>query len=237
MNTSNEKKRLIILHSKPWSSDVFAFANIVFEEGEYDLVCINSKIEFERYESFHETDTLLFIHWNWIVPAKITEEFHCICFHMTDLPFGRGGSPLQNLLIRGIETTKVSAIKMTQELDAGPVYMKRTLKLTGSAQEIYLRASQLSLIMAKDIIRDATLPVKQEGDVVQFERLTYADNEIEEKKVGLNYFINMVRMLDAATYPAAYILYGDLKINFENVREDDGLIIGNYSVEANKNAN
>ena len=88
--------------------------------------------------------------------------------------------------------------KDDQELDAGPLYMKRTLKLKGSALEIYLRASQLSLVMAKDIICNTLAPLNQEGEVVKFERLTYAENLIEEKKVGLDYFINMVRMCGRA---------------------------------------
>ena len=31
---------------------------------------------------------------------EIHENYKCIIFHMTDLPFGRGGSPLQNLISR-----------------------------------------------------------------------------------------------------------------------------------------
>jgi len=48
---------------------------------------------------------IFFPHWSWIVSDEIIEEYECICFHMTDLPFGRGGSPLQNLIIQGYETT------------------------------------------------------------------------------------------------------------------------------------
>ncbi len=48
--------------------------------------------------------------------------FNCVVFHMTDLPFGRGGSPLQNLISRGIYKTKISAIKVVKEIDAGPIY-------------------------------------------------------------------------------------------------------------------
>ena len=37
---------------------------------------------------------IFFPHWSWIVPKEIFEKYECVCFHMTDLPFGRGGSPL-----------------------------------------------------------------------------------------------------------------------------------------------
>ena len=63
---------------------------------------------------------------------------------MTDLPFGRGGSPLQNLVERGIYETKVSAIRCCKELDGGDVYMKKPLSLWGTAEEIYLRAAELT---------------------------------------------------------------------------------------------
>ena len=46
---------------------------------------------------------------------------------MTDLPFGRGGSPLQNLLLRDIEKTKISLIKMNNKLDQGDIVQKRNL--------------------------------------------------------------------------------------------------------------
>ena len=44
---------------------------------------------------------IFFLHWNWIVPETIFTKFECVCFHMTDLPYGRGGSPLQNLILEG----------------------------------------------------------------------------------------------------------------------------------------
>ena len=49
----------------------------------------------------------------YYIDKSIYEKHECILFHMTDLPFGRGGSPLQNLLLRDIEKTKISLIKIT----------------------------------------------------------------------------------------------------------------------------
>ena len=68
---------------------------------------------------------VFFPHWSWKVPDDILGATECVCFHMTDVPFGRGGSPLQNLIVRGHTETRVSALRMVSEPDAGPVYMKR----------------------------------------------------------------------------------------------------------------
>ncbi len=86
--------------------------------------------------------------------CEILKEIECVCFHMTDVPYGRGGSPLQNLIVRGHRETRLTALRMTSELDAGPVYLKRNLSLEGGAEEIYLRASALSAEMIQQIVRD-----------------------------------------------------------------------------------
>lgn len=63
---------------------------------------------------------------------------------MTDVPYGRGGSPLQNLILAGHADTQLTALKMVEEMDAGPVYAKRPLSLEGKAQDIYEKAGELS---------------------------------------------------------------------------------------------
>ena len=75
-------------------------------------------------------------HWSYIIPPSIFEEYECIVFHMTDLPYGRGGSPLQNLIVRGLTSTKLSALRVEAGLDTGPVYLKTDLSLLGTAEEI-----------------------------------------------------------------------------------------------------
>ena len=70
-----------------------------------------------------------------MIPSKIYQKFETIIFHMTDVPFGRGGSPLQNLIIRGYKISKLSAIKCTKKIDGGPVYLKK-YSLNGNADLI-----------------------------------------------------------------------------------------------------
>lgn len=69
--------------------------------------------------------TIFFPHWSYLIPPAIHEGWECIIFHMTDLPYGRGGSPLQNLIQRGHRETMLTALRCVAELDAGPIYLKR----------------------------------------------------------------------------------------------------------------
>ncbi|MGA0899865.1 MAG: hypothetical protein ACO3SO_05635 [Luteolibacter sp.] len=72
---------------------------------------------------------IFFLHWSSKVTDDLIQTHECVCFHMTDVPYGRGGSPLQNLIARGHKDTMLTALKMTEEFDAGPVYKKRPLSL------------------------------------------------------------------------------------------------------------
>jgi|TARA_B110000879_G_C11095721_1_gene480959 methionyl-tRNA formyltransferase len=156
---------------------------------------------------------VFFPHWSWIVPESVLNEFNCVCFHMTDVPYGRGGSPLQNLIVRGHQETKLTALKMAKELDAGPVYLKKELSLTGSAGQIFLRSSSLTFDMIEHIVENEPTPIPQKGDVVEFPRRTPAQSQLMSD-VDLEGFYNAVRMLDAETYPRAYLKFGNLRLEF-----------------------
>ena len=162
---------------------------------------------------------IFFPHWSWRVPAGIVERFECICFHMADVPYGRGGSPLQNLIIRGHKTTKMTALRMVEELDAGPVYLKRPLSLEGRAEQIFERAAELVYDMIGDITAREIVPVPQQGEPVVFERRTPEQSVLPQDGAESAIF-DFIRMLDAPTYPKAFIDWGQWRIEFDRARVD-----------------
>ena len=152
-------------------------------------------------------------HWSHRIPDAVYSQFDCVVFHMTDVPYGRGGSPLQNLIARGIYETKISAIKCTASLDAGPVYIKHPLSLQGSAEEIYIRASAAIEDMIAQIVTTSPDPVEQQGEAVVFRRRTPEEGNI----AGLNdlpQVYDYIRMLDAEGYPKAFLEVGAFKLEF-----------------------
>lgn len=173
---------------------------------------------------------IFFLHWSWKVPKDIYEKYECVCFHMTDVPYGRGGSPLQNLIARGHTQTKLSALKMVEELDAGPVYLKASLSLENStAEEIYIKASRLSLELAQQIATQNIKPVEQEGEVVLFKRRNANESELPKQLQSIEELHNFIRMLDADGYPKAFIKHNNFKIELCR----SSLYDGKVKVEAN----
>jgi methionyl-tRNA formyltransferase len=156
---------------------------------------------------------VFFPHWSYIIPSEVYENFECVIFHMTDVPFGRGGSPLQNLISRGIYETKITALRCVQQLDSGPVYLKRPLSLNGTAEEIYLRAGKITEEMIVTIISTQPEPVAQEGETVVFKRRLPEQSNIAGV-TGLENLFDHIRMLDADGYPRAFLDIKGFRLEF-----------------------
>ena len=178
---------------------------------------------------------IFFVHWNWVVQESIWSTHECVCFHMTDVPYGRGGSPLQNLIMAGQTQTMLSTLRMIKEMDAGPVYAKTPLNLEGSAQEIYLRAGRLSVEIIQWMIEKNPQPEPQEGEVVFFKRRKPGQSGLPNSGSLQNAY-DFIRMLDADGYPSAFIEHGEYLINFRKVRfEGDCLVAEAKIILQNRN--
>lgn len=164
---------------------------------------------------------IFFLHWGWYVPEELWKNVECVCFHMTDLPYGRGGSPLQNLIKAGHATTKLSALRMVDEMDAGPVYTKVDLSLAGRAEDIYRRAGELSFRIIHWLVANEPEPVPQQGTVVTFKRREPAQSRLPEGPTAEALY-DHIRMLDAPTYPHAFIDRGEFRYEFTDAELCDG---------------
>lgn len=160
---------------------------------------------------------IFFLHWNWHVPVEIWSHYECVCFHITDVPYGRGGSPLQNLIAAGHDSTKLSVLRMVDEMDAGPVYAKREMLLDGRAEEIYIRAGRLSFEIIRWMISNEPVAVPQQGEVVNFKRRKPGQSVLPQEG-DLRLLYDHIRMLDAPTYPLAFVEHGNFRLEFSSAQ-------------------
>lgn len=167
-------------------------------------------------------DKIFILHWSKKIAEEIFSKYECISFHMTDLPFGRGGSPLQNLIIRGFSKTKITAIKVNEIIDGGDIYLKSELDLVGNAHEIFSRTFAIISEMITKIINDELVPTPQKGEITIFKRRTPKESNIRDLE-SLSEIYNYIRMLDADGYPAAFLETKYVKLEF-----CDASLKGNY---------
>ena len=174
---------------------------------------------------------VFFPHWSYRIPSEVHQAYECVIFHMTDLPYGRGGSPLQNLIMRGHTETKISALRCSDVMDGGPIYAKRVLSLEGSAAEIFVNASDVIESMIQSIVRDEPTPQPQVGTPVIFERRTPAKSDLAQAPIqSLNDFFDFIRMLDADGYPRAFLDLHSHRIELSRVQMKNDSLEGKFVV-------
>lgn len=172
---------------------------------------------------------IFFPHWSYIIPQEIHTQFECVIFHMTDVPFGRGGSPLQNLIVRGIKDTKITALRCEEQVDSGPVYMKRPLSLHGSAEEIFLRAGLVIEDMIQEMVSMEPTPRPQVGREVTFSRRRPEQSNIRET-TSIDQLYDHIRMLDADGYPRAFLENDRFRMEFSRAVQKEGRLVAEVEI-------
>jgi methionyl-tRNA formyltransferase len=216
-------KKYILLSKNHLTKEIYD--EFLLNRNNEEWVLITDKKQFTKENIKSINPTKIFIpHWSHIIPTDITDAYECIVFHLTDLPYGRGGSPLQNLIVRGHKTTKITAIQIDGGIDTGDIYLKEDLTLEGTAQQIFERSNPLIKQMIEQIIDDDISPYPQEGDAVVFRRRKPTQSDISALHTPSQVY-DYIRMLDAPGYPPAYLLTSWIKFSLtEAIRNEDGTV-------------
>jgi len=225
--TAKPGKSYLVLGCKPWNRRVFD-ESLRRLPGCWNYIGSPEDLSLDLVEQISPR-YIFSLHWSWKVPQELVDRFECVCFHMTDVPYGRGGSPLQNLIVRGYRETQLTALRMTAEFDAGPVYMKEPLSLEGGAEEIYCRASRLSAEMIQRIIQREPKPLPQQGEPVTFKRRKPEDSEIKGA-ASLEELHDLIRMLDAEGYPRAFLHQAGFRFEFSRPALYDGRLVADVRI-------
>lgn len=182
------------------------------------FINLNKKLTLKYLEKI-KPDIIFFPHWNYKINKKIFTKYICVGFHSSPLPFGRGGSPIQNMIIEGYKYTEVCAYKINSFVDAGPVYKREKISLLGSGDQIFLRIYKLINKLIFTLVDKLPSPKKQIGKVKYFKRRKPEDGNLLIAK-DLNKIFNLIRMLDVnfLNYPKAFIENEKIIFKFKDAR-------------------
>lgn len=189
---------------------------------EYNMIMIN-RPEFLTKELIDllKPKMLLFPNWSWKVPKEIVDNYTCICYHEGDLPIGRGGSPIQNHIIRGIYDIQSTAYIMNDRIDAGPILAKEPLSLRGTLNEIFQRIEDNNYKLTRRIIEERPQAIPQDDSkAIYYDRRKPKDSELNDINIPLYKLHDFIRML-TDPYPNAFIIIGNKKIAFKSSTYED----------------
>ena len=230
-------ENIIIATIKEWNiANYFQLKNKFKDKYAFHLITDKDELSKENIDKLNPK-YIFFPHWSWIIAKGIYSKYECIVFHMTDLPYGRGGSPFQNLIIREVYDTKISALRVEDGLDTGDIYIKENFNISvGSAEENFIKLS--SIVFQKMIpkfLDEKLIATKQEGITIEFKRRKPKDSKLDiEKKITLHKLYDFIRMLDAEGYPKAFIKLNSLKLELSEVHMKSGKLTGRFEVIENE---
>ncbi len=224
-------KKIVIACSKKWFLNEPKIKKFIKRKN-IILITERKKLKYKFLKKINPTE-IFFPHWSYKVNNIIYNNFKCICFHTAPLPFGRGGSPIQNLIIRNFKKTPVCAIKMTNVLDGGPIYLKENVSLSGNLEKIFQRISLKILDMIKILISKNINPKKQTGLIYKFKRIKEKNSQIKNEK-NIFEIYDKIRMLDAENYPKAFIKINKFNFSFTNAILKNNSIMCNVKINTSK---
>lgn len=192
-----------------------------------EIVVIQSE-DLKFLEGVEYFDYVFFPHFSRMIPAELLSRCKCIGFHIGNLPTDKGGSPVQNKIIRGEYQTFVNALILNDKIDGGDVIASSPINLEfGNIEDILTQAAKLISDLVLDIVTsDKLVTSKQTEAPVRFKRLSLEHSELDGNETTLKMMYDRIRMVDGLDYPKAFLKLGNFRIEFSNAFIGEDVLTG-----------
>lgn len=160
------------------------------------------------------SDILFLLSYWEIVPRSVrTKHAHTLVVHESDLPKGRGWSPVTWQILEGSNRIPLCLLEAADAFDAGHVYLRSEMALRGDelVDEIREKQATASFQLCRDFIDQyPAITMKatpQDGSPSEYPRRRPADSELDpEQSIAAQF--NQLRVADNAAYPAFFVYKG-----------------------------
>tara|TARA_X000001036_G_scaffold438057_1_gene484910 strand:- start:3770 stop:4414 length:645 start_codon:yes stop_codon:yes gene_type:complete len=184
----------------------------------------NHNISIVNYSSEVKTGDILFlISCLEIIKEDIRKKFqHTLVIHESDLPHGRGWSPIQWQILNGLNSITVTLLDAADKVDSGDIWKKEIVKFEGHelSNEINEKIFPIKLNLLDFAIKNCNLikkTVQKEIDELHFPRRTSKDSEIDVNK-SISEQFNLLRIADNERYPCFFKYKGyNYKISLSKI--------------------
>ena len=185
----------------------------------------NNNILIYKILKNNQVDIAFFYGWSWLVSNKVIDNFLCICLHPSKLPLFRGGSPIQNQILRGVYDSAVTVFRMNKKIDQGQIFMQKRLSLKGDIKEILLNISKIGTKITFKLLnkfnKKKIIFFKQKGKASFYKRRTEKDNQKnlnDLKKITYYQLHDYLRSLKYP-YPGLKVILKNKKINLIRIKK------------------
>jgi len=198
---------------------------------ENNLTCLQPEKISEIFENLQQAnlDFIVTCAYGQFVPSKILAlpKYEPLNIHGSILPKYRGGAPIQYAILNGDQETGVSLMRMVKEMDAGPVFSTRRVKIAAeeTSGSLFLKIAKLGQeIIQQDLEKVAKkllTPVAQNDQAATFApNITTAQEKIDWTKTNKE-IDQLVRSLTPAPIAHTFINQERYKIGKVKLVEQD----------------
>ena len=182
----------------------------------------NFKI-FYDYKKIKNFDLVFILGYTTILPLSLKKINKLVLIvHESNLPNGKGFSPLQWQILKGKNLIIFSLIDLNKDIDSGDIYDQIKLKLNGNElfNEIRAKQAQTTFKLINIFLKKYPLikKTKQKGRSTYFRKRTIKDGKLNINK-SINAQFNLLRIGNNDKWPSYFIKNGVkyiLKIYKEN---------------------
>jgi|TARA_R110000851_G_scaffold331802_1_gene506563 methionyl-tRNA formyltransferase len=161
----------------------------------------------------HKPTWVFFFHWSSKVSNIVFENNRCVVLHTSNLPEGRGGSPIQNQIREGVVSSKVNLIQMAEGFDTGGIYLSKEVTLQGNALDIWMMIADQGAELADKCVNENPNPKPQSVSIKPaFKRIK--NNSILFDLPDILDVYREIQMVDAPGYPDAFVKIGKYTVQF-----------------------
>lgn len=136
---------------------------------------------------------------------------HNLVVHESDLPIGKGWSPLTWQILEGKSKIPISLFEAHRSVDAGPIYNKKYIELNGGELlgEIKHQQGLLTNSLILEFINNYpnNPATEQKGKSTYYPKRVKESSELDPSKSLIDQF-NLLRVCDNENYPAFFIIEG-----------------------------
>lgn len=139
---------------------------------------------------------------------------HTLVVHESDLPRGKGWSPLTWQILEGQQRIPVTLFEAAEQVDSGAIYSQRWLDFQGHELVDELRAEQaeatfnLCRWFVDEYPASAEQARPQSGQQTFYPRRRPEDSRLDPKQTIAEQF-NLLRVVDNERYPAFFDYHGE----------------------------
>jgi hypothetical protein len=149
-----------------------------------------------------------------IVAASVRAQFrHNLVVHESDLPRGKGWSPLTWQILEGADRIPVTLLEAADKVDSGVIYLQEWIELAGHelVDEVRVQQAEATFRLCQRFIDEFPGIVaearEQSGEETFYPRRQPADSGLETARSLAEQF-QLLRVCDNARYPAFFELEG-----------------------------